>query len=603
MELLIELLGEMDELIDEDGEIDELGETEELGDIEELIDDDGDTELLTLELGEIDEAAKAENQKRREFEYQVFSNNCLVELDEEPPHPINQEALEAALQIAHQLNAVIVPQLNVMRKLVIDGSNTSGFQRTAIIGYGGHVETSKGTVRIETIAIEEESAGIVENTEGKATYRLDRLGVPLIEITTDPSIKDAQHLEEVAKKIGLILRATGKVARGIGTIRQDLNVSTEGSNRVEIKGAQDLKMLGEIASGEEKRQLELIKIIFELRQKKAYPVEAQIHDLSEIFKNTSASMIKKGIESGSGVFGIRMKNHRGFLGLEIQKGKRYGTELSDYAKLAGVKGIIHSDEDLPKYSISQEEIEKIKKELKIDEDDAFVMVVAPQERAKSAIKNVLARANMDFVPGETRRANPDGTTTFMRPIPGKARMYPETDIPHTKITRELIEKSSKGESLDQKKEKLEKMLNKDMATNMLKSRNLHLFERIVEETQVEPVLVATTLENTVVALKREGFEFSDLEKTVMELFREYKKDLFVKAAIPEVLKYMAKGARVDAVLKVYRLQKITGAELEKLVSENGCNMPTIMQKYRLQVDPSEVNEIVKKQKCENPAYR
>lgn len=555
------------------------------------------------ELGEIDEAAKAESQKRREFEYQVFSNNCLVELDEEPPHKINQEALEAALQIAHQLNAVIVPQLNVMRKLVIDGSNTSGFQRTAIIGYGGHIETSKGTVRIETIAIEEESAGIVENKEGKATYRLDRLGVPLIEITTDPSIKDAEHLEEVAKKIGLILRATGKVARGIGTIRQDLNVSTEGSNRVEIKGAQDLKMLGEIASGEEKRQLELIKIIFELRQKNAYPIEAQIHDLTSIFNNTNAAMIKKGIESGSGIFGIRMKNHRGFLGLEIQKGKRYGTELSDYAKLAGVKGIIHSDEDLTKYSISEEEIEKIKKELKLDEDDAFVMVVAPPERAKSAIKNVLARANMDFVPGETRRANPDGTTTFMRPIPGKARMYPETDIPHTKITQELIEKSSKGESLDQKREKLEKMLNKDMAANMLKSRNLHLFERIIEETHVDPVLVATTLENTVVALKREGFEFSDLEKTVMELFREYRKDLFVKAAIPEVLKYMAKGARVDAVLKVYRLQKITGLELEKLVSENGCNMPTIMQKYRLQVDPSEVNEIVKKQKCENPAYR
>ncbi len=554
------------------------------------------------ELGEIDEAAKAENQKRREFEYQVFSNNCLVELDEEPPHPINQQALEAVLQIAHQLHATIVPQINTMRKLVIDGSNTSGFQRTAIIAVNGHVETSKGTVRIPTIAIEEESAGIVENKDGKATYRLDRLGVPLVEITTDPSIKDGEHLEEVAKQIGLILRATGKVARGIGTIRQDINVSTEGSNRVEIKGAQDLKMLGEIAKGEEKRQIELVRIVFELRQKNAYPVEANIHKLTTVFQNTNSAMIKKGIESGSEVFGIKLKKHRGFLGLEIQKGKRYGTELSDYAKLAGVKGIIHSDEDLSKYTISEEEIQKIEKELKIEDEDAFVMVVANEERAKSAIKNVLARANMDFVPGETRKVNPDGTTTFMRPIPGKARMYPETDIPQTKISDELLEKASKGESLDEKRTKLEKMLNKDMATNMLKSRNLHLFERIVG-MGVDPVLAANTLENTLVALKRDGFEFSDLEKTVVEMFKEYQNGLFVKAAVPEVLKYMAKGARVDAVLKVYRLQKITGKELEKLVSENGCNVPTIMQKYRLQVDPAEVSEIVKAQKCENPAYR
>lgn len=554
------------------------------------------------ELGEVDEASKSEHLKRRDFEYQVFKNNCLVELDEEPPHPMNDDALNLVLSISAQLNATLVSEIHTMRKTVIDGSNTSGFQRTAVISLNGHVETSKGNVGITSIALEEESAGIISNSENQATYRLDRLGIPLIEISTAPDIKDGDHLREVAEKIGLMLRSTGKVARGLGTIRQDINVSTEGGTRVEIKGAQDLKMLGELAKGEANRQTELVKIIFEIRSKKVLPIDSLSVDLTSIFKSTSASLIKKGLDSGSSILGLLLPKHKGLLGREIQSGKRYGTEMSDYAKLAGVKGIIHSDEQLEKYGITSGEIESVKSALSVGSDDAFVMVVANETAAKAALKNVLVRANMDYVPGETRRANPDGTTTFMRPIPGKARMYPETDIPCVPITSELLSSVSVGESIDAKRSRLEKLLNKDLAATMLKSRNLHVFEKLVE-LGVEPMLAANTLENTVVALRRDGFEFTDLEKTMVELFSEYKKGSFVKAAVPEVLKYMTKGARVDAVLKIYRLHKITGKDLEKLVSDNGCNLSVIMQKHRLQVDPAEVSQLVGKLKCENPAYR
>jgi glutamyl-tRNA(Gln) amidotransferase subunit E len=544
------------------------------------------------ELGETDEASRVEFAKRRVFEYQVFSeNNCLVEMDEEPPRNMNMQALKIALEISRHLNAKPLDEVQVMRKVVIDGSNTSGFQRTSIISLNGHIDTSKGPVTIPSIAIEEESAGIVSQSEERATYRLDRLGIPLIEITTNPDIKDGEHLQETAKQIGMILRATGKVARGLGTIRQDVNISTEGGARVELKGAQDLKMLPTMVEHESKRQLELVKIILELRGRKAYPLSESFTDVTSIFKQTTAKLIRKGIDSGASVIGQPMKGFEGILGRELQPGKRFGTELSDYAKMAGVKGIIHSDENLSKYGIGEDEFKHLKKKL----GECFIMVVAPEPQAKGALRHAVARANMDFVPEETRRANPDGTSSYMRPLPGKARLYPETDVPPIPITKELLESIDAGESLDEKTKKLEEMLNKELAHKMLKSRHLHIFERLVEDG-ADPKLAATTIENTIVSLRREGVEFQNLEQSLTGLFKEFSKGTFVKAAIPEVLRGMAKGASAESVIKVFRLQKLTGEELEKLIGEEGHDLKRIMAKYRLQVEPQDVAELIKKKK-------
>jgi len=545
------------------------------------------------ELGEIDEASQAEFAKDRSFQYQAFSNNCLVELDEEPPKLINHEALKIALQVAAQLNAKPVDEVHVMRKMVIDGSNTSGFQRTAIVAVNGHLDTQKGTIGIPAIALEEESAGIVSQSEGKAVYRLDRLGIPLIEIATDPDIKDGAHLREVAEKLGMILRATGRVARGLGTIRQDVNVSTDGGARVEIKGAQDLKMLPLLVKVEEQRQLELVKLLYEVRKRNGFPVKNHAVDVTDLFKLTKAALISAGIKKGSSVLAQKLPGHKDLLGKEIQPGRRYGTELSDYAKKAGVKGIIHSDEKLIKYGISPAEEEQLRAAVGAKLNDAFMLVVAPKVQAKKAISFAVERANMDYVPEETRRAKPDGTSSFMRPLPGRARLYPETDAPPSPVTKELLSSVAKTESLDEKKGRLDKMLNKEMSGRMLRSRNLHLFEKLVKQG-ADPMLAATTLEDTVVSLRREGVEFRDLEKTLTELFAEYRKGSFVKAAIPEVLKGMAKGARAEAVLKVYRLQKITGPQLKRIAEENGYDMKKIMQKHRLQVDPAEVAKLLKK---------
>ncbi|MFZ5501024.1 MAG: Glu-tRNA(Gln) amidotransferase subunit GatE, partial [Candidatus Micrarchaeota archaeon] len=426
-------------------------------------------------------------------------------------------------------------------------------------------------------------------------YRLDRLGIPLIEIATSPDIKDGAHLRETAEKLGMILRATGKVARGLGTIRQDVNISTDGGARVEIKGAQDLKMLPLLVENEVHRQTELVKLLYELRKHDAFPVKSHPVDVTGMFKLTKAALISAGLKKGDSVFAQKLSGHNGMLGREIQPGKRYGTELSDYAKKAGVKGIIHSDEKLSKYGITPQEEEQVRKAVEAGLNDAFIMVVAPKEQAKKAIVFALERADMDYVPEETRRANPDGTSSYMRPLPGRARLYPETDVPPSPVTKEMLAKVAKSESLEDKTAKLEKFLNKEMSKRMLRSRNLHLFERLVEQG-ADPMLAAITLEETVVSLRREGVEFADLEKTLAELFVEYGKGSFVKAAIPDMLKGMAKGARVEAVLKVFRLQRITGPQLEKIAEESGHDMVKIMQKFRLQVDPAEVALLIGKKK-------
>ena len=546
------------------------------------------------EMGELDRAARLEQEKQLDFEYDVFKKDCcLVEEDEEPPHPIDNEALLLVLGICTQLNMRIVDQIHVMRKIVVDGSNTSGFQRTALVATNGFLETSKGRVGIDAVAVEEESAGIIETKkDGMKHYRLDRLGIPLIELATSPDIVSAEHCKEVAEKIGMILRATGKAARGLGTIRQDVNISIPEGARVEIKGVQDLKLIPKIVETEVNRQTALLEILKKLRE---LPTEEnpRIVDLSSIFSNTSSSFINRGLVAGQRVMGFMLAGQKGIPGTEIQPGKRYGTELADYAKTAGLKGIIHSDEDLSKYGINQEETAKMREMLKAKEEDAFVVVLAEEGQGRMALARVAERANLREIPGQTRKVNPDGTTQYMRPLPGKARMYPETDIHALTVTESILEEAKKqaGEGLESKQKKLEEQLNPEMAKRMLKSRHNKLFEKLVK-MGVEPMLAATTLEDTLVALRREGVEIKHLDATMEDIFSHYLNGEFVKSAIIEILPEMAEGIPVEEVLKNRQLHKISGEELKKLIHEHNKNMGEIMKNYRLRVDAKEVKELM-----------
>ncbi|MEM1791888.1 MAG: Glu-tRNA(Gln) amidotransferase subunit GatE, partial [Nitrososphaerota archaeon] len=267
------------------------------------------------ELGTVDAAAMFESRKRKTIVYHAnLKNVCLVEMDEEPPHNLNPEALEVALTVALLLNSKPVDEVHVMRKIVIDGSNTTGFQRTCIVAIGGQIKVKNKTIPIQTITLEEDAARIIEVRKDEVHYDLSRLGIPLIEISTEPVIESPEEAMEAAYVIGRTLRATGKVKRGIGTIRQDLNISIKDGAPVEIKGVQELELIQKVVENEVKRQLHLLRIKEELLKrgvKKEDIWNTKHVDVTHVFSKTSSKIIKRQLDAGGVVYAIVLKGFAG----------------------------------------------------------------------------------------------------------------------------------------------------------------------------------------------------------------------------------------------------------------------------------------------------
>lgn len=530
---------------------------------------------VASELGEIDQAALFEFEKKKYFYYQGYYDSvCLVELDEEPPHEINKESVMISLTVALMLNMIPVDEIHVMRKIVIDGSNTTGFQRTAKIAFNGWIDDEDGRISIKSLCLEEDSARKISETEDYIVYRLDRLGIPLIEITTGPDIRNGEQARRVALKIGRILQSTGKVKRGIGTIRQDLNISIEGGARVEIKGIQELKLIPIVVDYEIMRQKNLLKIRDLIKNKP--PPDGKIYDVTEVFSSTECKIIKKSIQNNGKVLAILLKGFKGILKEEIQPNRRFGTELADYAKVyGGVGGIFHTDE-LPAYGIKEEEVEQLKKKLKAEDNDCIVMVVGKEEACRNALNAIIRRIEQAYigVPSEVRAANPDGTTRFMRPMPGAARMYPETDIPPMVITEELLDqiKANLPETFESKVSRFMKEygLSYDLASLIVDSPYSSIFEDIVKKSKVNPSLIASTFEYTFKMLKREGIDVDSFDKNIIyELFMSVSNGRFAKEAITDILRWLAnnKGKGIDDAIKALSLTPVDLTEVRKKAKE------------------------------------
>ena len=574
------------------------------------------------ELGQIDPAAYFEFQKGTRILYEANeATSCLVEMDEEPPHSLNMEAVEIALIVALMLNAKPVDEIHVMRKTVIDGSNTTGFQRTCIVALNGELDVKGKKVPIQHIAVEEDAARIMGRESSTVRYRIDRLGIPLIEVTTGPVIYSPKEAEEVAYAIGRILRATGKVKRGLGTIRQDLNISIEQGAIIEIKGVQELELLPVVIENEVRRQLSLLKIRDELKARglKEENIKEEFTDVTEIFKETKCKVIRKAIEQGKNVFAVKLPRFAGLLKLELAPGMRLGKEMADRAKFWGrVGGIFHTDE-LPAYGITAEEVERLRLKVKAEENDVVVFVADSEENAIDALKAVVERAKETIrgVPEETRAANPDGSTRYMRPRPGAARMYPETDVPPIQLSQEYIEKlkSKLPELPEQKLERLMKDygLNRKLASQVLDSEYSELFEVIVKESGVAPTVVATTLTEIMKALKRDGVEVWKVsDEKLLELFRFVGAGKLAKEAIPDVITWLSKneGKSVEEAVKSLGLSMLSDEEIKRVVKETieknieivkqrgkgafGPLMGRIMQKYRGRVNAEKVSKLLRK---------
>ena len=451
--------------------------------------------------GAIDVAARFEARRNRSFVYCQSPNAGLIELDEQPPLPHDKDALEISLTVSGMLNAHPVPLLQTMRKTVVDGSNTSGFQRTTLVATAGILETKGGPVGIDVLCLEEDSARKLDSKltpNGEiVTWNLDRLGIPLIEIATAPDIKTPDHAKQTSIALGRTLRDTRRVRRGLGSIRQDLNVSIMSGDRVEIKGCQDLEWIPRIIRCEMARQLHFYRLANQLRSSHGLPalssdrresspcvkdevgqiLPLELVDVSSEFSSCDAKRVKQGLESGSTMLALPLPGFDGLIGTKEfdEDGAqlpRLGRELAGAAKLAGVAGVYHSDE-LPAYGIEQEFVDATRKAL--NDVDAFVLCLAPLWQAELALESVLNRARLAFerIPQEVRNvvirkgAPEDGTTTPMRPLPGGARMYPETDIPPLSISNERWQQVMQNLPMTQQ-ERLDRLSNFEISEDQMK---------------------------------------------------------------------------------------------------------------------------------------
>ena len=491
------------------------------------------------ELGELDEAALEESQVEREFEYLAYDSTCLVEEDDEPPRRLSEEALSVSLEIAKLLDMTPVDQAHVMRKLVIDGSNTSGFQRTAMVATDGVVETSEGPVGVEELMLEEESAQRVEETEAGVRYSLDRLGIPLVEIGTAPDIRTPEQAYEAAERIGMLLRSTGKVKRGLGTIRQDVNVSIAEGARVELKGVQRLDDIDDIVRNEVRRQVELLDVAEELQARDAEVGDPR--DASDVFADTDSGVIRGALDDGGEVHAVPLFGFDGLVGREIQPDRRLGTEMSDHAKRHGAGGIFHTDE-LPAYGVTEAEVADLRDAVDAGEDDAVAIVAADPDVAAGAIEAAAERAAaaIEVVPEETRGANDDGPSRYLRPLPGAARMYPETDVPPVAPDVADVETP---ELLTEKADRYVEQhgLDSGLAEQVAFGERWSLFEQAVE-MGVDATLAAGTVESTVTELRRDDVPVENLaDRHYLETFELLADGELAKEGVGDLLAELAEN--------------------------------------------------------------
>ena len=529
------------------------------------------------ELGEFDPAALFESTKSKTIMY--YANNessCLVEQDEEPPHELDEDARKIALIISSALKSNIFSEIYPMRKTVIDGSNTTGFQRTMLISQGGFFNTVETKIGIQSICLEEDAAKNLGDEGSVRKFGLERLGIPLVEIATEPFEVELTEIKKIALSLGRILRSTKKVKRGLGSIRQDVNVSIKdgGGVVIEVKGVQQLDQLEKVVEYEAKRQHGLLKISKKIQEKNWIYDNEDSKDITELFSKCKSKIIQTALKKNQKIMAITFRNMAKMFGYSPYEGIRLGKEIAELVRFFGIGGVFHSDE-LPNYGVEEIDLEKLKKFSKINENDAFLILASPEEKIHTVIDQIILRIEYiknHGIPIDTRLATQTGETKFLRPRPGAARMYPETDIPPIIITKkELLEAEENiPKSWDDSIKELETKykLNPQLAEQIFDSRYIGLFEKIVEKIKTNPTFVASILCSTITNLERSGLN-SDLLKNeeILKLFNLLEDGEIAKESIEIIFESIMSGKSktTEEAMKNASIESVNEEELEKII--------------------------------------
>ena len=572
------------------------------------------------ELGEYDAAALMEFKKKKTIVYEVHDSVCTYEIDETPPFEADPNAIDLAITISRMLQMEILNELHVNRKQYLDGSIPSGFQRTMIVGIGGKVKVSGKIINLEMLALEEDSCREISSSGRNIVWRVDRLGIPLVEIATKTFVvNDPNEVRDIAEGIGRILRSTGKVKRGLGTIRQDLNISIEKGSRVEVKGVQKLDLLPEYLRLEVSRQMALIEIIEELKKRGLTEDElsTDYKNCSQLFKNSKSTIFIHAKKNKDQILGIKLKKMNGLLRKKIQSNRTFGKEIADRVSIiTGLGGILHTDEELLNYGITKEEAKSLKDLFDCASEDVVVLVIGKQDDGLQAINEIIIRIKeaLKGIPEETRHANDDGTTSFRRYLGGAGRMYPDTDlapidIPVTRIKR-IEESLPELPDVKEQKYKQDYKIPDEITKELVISPYNTLFEKLIK-LEIDPILVAVTLVQTLKAFARDALPIDNLtESKIYDIFNLLKNKKITKEAIEPLLRYSIENPKdkIEDVIKKLGLETLTphqlGLIIDKILEENIIEikenehkamskiMGFVMKEVRGKIEGKIVNEIL-----------
>ncbi len=416
------------------------------------------------ELGEYDGTALMEFKTKKNITYLLHKENvCTYEMDDTPPFLVNQQAVDIAIEQCLMLGCDIVDEVHIARKQYLDGSIPTGFQRTAIVGVNGRLPFRGRELSITQVSVEEDSCREVSDKGHLIVWRTDRLGMPLIETVTGPDLRTPDEVEEAILLVGRVCRSTGHVRVGIGASRQDVNVSVRGGRRVEIKGVPKAGWAPGLVHGEAIRQVNLLKFRDELRRRgftDGTGIAVESADVTDIFNGSELSFLRRekwekwvreegrrpGFELGAGPFcvrAVRLKGLGGTLTWPTQPDHVFASELAGRVRvIAGLdqRPVLLHSEKWPDYRGSLQELRKVRARLGCASDDAVVIVWGPEEDSVTAANEIRLRYvdATQGVPNETRQPFPDGSTDFERILPGPDRMYPDTDSPPSRVTRERV---------------------------------------------------------------------------------------------------------------------------------------------------------------------
>lgn len=559
------------------------------------------------EMGTFDKAMLTEYKKGKTIIYEGYNDViCTYELDDTPPFSCNEEARKIALELALLLNANIIEEMHVSRKNYLDGSVPSGFQRTMILGTDGYIALENNKkIRIDILSLEEEAARKIKTENKTNFYRLDRLGIPLVEVTTKPDINTPEECRECAERIGLLLWMTN-VKKVLGSIRQDVNVSIKSGTRIEIKGVQKLSWIPLLINQEISRQLGLIEIREELKNRGVNennlpngPV-----DLTSLMAKTKSKFIASGLKSGKRLHGFNFKDFKGIFGKQLMEDYRFGTEVSSKVKvISGLKGIIHSDENLENYTLSKDEIQKIQNKLNSKKNDCFVLILGTIKELNKAADIIINRIEYVFkgVPPETRKALENGTTEFLRELHGGARLYPDTDSPAIMNTAEEIKKirntlpNYPWDIIEDyaKKYKVEQSSIKDL---IFKGK-LSLFDNLIEIYPEKPSIILNTLLNKAKAIKREGKKIENITNNdYIKIFRELKNENIGKEAIEDIMRLKADSPNltIEQTIEKLHLETLSYEDLKKIIKEEVDNNLEIIKEKKMRSMGPLMGEVMKK---------